>query len=262
MYAIEWAGTLWHYNGQAPLETATPIPTATPTATMTSTMTPTATATPTATSTATPTLTPSPTPTATPTTGEIGGIIFNDLNRNERQDTGEPGLQGVSVMLERTGVLYGATTTNANGRFQFMELSPGIWTTRIFVDPLLEPDRRLEQSHRLVRAGRAAPGVDLPGRRQTDTDSDGDAGAVAHADLHAHLHANPTRTPTATLTPTVTPTRVPGVRTVSGTAFVDLDENFIPGSTEQRLPNLIVTAQQGGCRAARHDRSGRTFRLQ
>ncbi len=33
VYAIEWAGTLWHYNGQTPLQTATPMPTATPTAT-------------------------------------------------------------------------------------------------------------------------------------------------------------------------------------------------------------------------------------
>ena len=24
VYAIEWAGTLWHYNGKTPLQTATP----------------------------------------------------------------------------------------------------------------------------------------------------------------------------------------------------------------------------------------------
>ena len=54
-----------------------------------------------------------------------------------------------------------------------------------------------------------------------------------------------TLTPTATLTPTVTPTRVPGVRVVSGTTFVDVDGNYIPGPAEARLPGIEVTARKG-----------------
>jgi photosystem II stability/assembly factor-like uncharacterized protein len=245
VYAIEWEGTLWHYNGKAPLLTATPIPTATPTATMTPTMTPTATETPTATPTATPTFTPTPTPTATPTTGEIAGIIFNDLNRNEKQEPDEPGLQGVSVLLEHNGVLYGATTTNVNGRFQFVELTPGIWTTRIFVDPLLEPvgDWRNPVGW-YVQAGQR---MELPfpvaaKRTPTPTPTPGPSPTPTFTPTYTPTL---TPTPTATLTPTLTPTRVPGVRIVSGIAFADSDENFIPGTNEVRLPGLAVIARKG-----------------
>ena len=245
VYAIEWAGTLWHYDGQAALLTATPIPTATPTATMTPTETPTATATPTATSTATPTHTPSPTPTATPTTGEIAGLVFNDLNRSSLQETGEPGLQGVSVFLERDGVLYGATTTNVSGQFQFIGLNPGIWTTRIFIDPLLEPIGGWSNpTGWFVQAGQRLELLFPVAAKRTPTPT-ATPGPSPTPTFTPTYTPTPTPTATATLTPTLTPTRVPGVRVVSGTTFVDTDENYIPGPAEARLPGLIVTARKG-----------------
>ncbi len=161
-------------------------------------------------------------------------------------------------MLERNGVLYGATTTNANGRFQFVELSPGIWTTRIFVDPLLEPIGGWSNpTGWFVQAGQR---LELPfpvAAKQTPTPTP-TPGPSPTPTFTPTYTPTPTQTPTATLTPTVTPTRVPGVRIVSGTAFVDSDENFIPGSSEQRLSNLIVTARKGAVvQRTTTDQSGR-----
>ncbi len=125
VFAIDWGGIVWHYSGQTPLATATLVPTraATSTPTPTATSTPTRTPTPTPTSTPTltpmPTLTPTVTPTATPTTGDISGVIFNDLNRNQVQDSGEPGIQGLHVWLQQGSVLYGITDTDPDGRFRF-----------------------------------------------------------------------------------------------------------------------------------------------
>lgn len=103
-------------------------PTSTPTATMTPTATssPTSTATPTATSTPTATWTPTATPTATPLTGAVSGLVWNDLNGNITPDSGEPPLSGVVITLRTfAGQLVGASTTDANGRFRFANLTPG-----------------------------------------------------------------------------------------------------------------------------------------
>ena len=121
--------------------TPTPVPistnTLTPTSTVTpggSTLTPTATMTPAATPTATPgspTATPTVTPTHEPGTGSIGDFVWNDLNRNGLQDTGEPGLANVRLELyyrNTSGSLsqLGDGYTGANGLYKFLNLTPGL----------------------------------------------------------------------------------------------------------------------------------------
>jgi len=136
-YQPDW-GTLrlrdWVY--EFPVSTSTPTPTMTPTPTTTSTLTPTNTPTRTSTPTRTPTATS--TPTSTPTSGDIAGLLFNDLNRDSVQEVGEPGMQDVWVFLERNGVVYGSTKTNHEGRFEFDALDPGPWTTEIQLPPGFE----------------------------------------------------------------------------------------------------------------------------
>jgi methionine-rich copper-binding protein CopC/protocatechuate 3,4-dioxygenase beta subunit len=52
----------------------------------------------------------------------ISGVVFNDKNDNHTQDSGEPGLAGVTVYLGAQ-----STTTDANGNFAFSNLAPGTY---------------------------------------------------------------------------------------------------------------------------------------
>ena len=107
--------------------TVTPTVTATtpvtPTVTATTPVTPTvaATATITPTIAATATVTPTIAATATPSPGTINGTVFNDLNANGIQNTGEEGIAGVTVTLDGTTT----TTTDANGNYSFTDVPAG-----------------------------------------------------------------------------------------------------------------------------------------
>jgi hypothetical protein len=78
----------------------------------------------------TPTATPSPTPIG----GEIGDRVWNDLNRNGVQDTGEPSLEGVTVDLLNScsgSSVYGTLTTSNSGQYIFRDLPAGQYLVRV-----------------------------------------------------------------------------------------------------------------------------------
>ncbi len=53
----------------------------------------------------------------------MGDFVWHDLNRNGIQDIGEPGLDGVGIVLKDGSNAVLATTTISNGGFyQFREL--------------------------------------------------------------------------------------------------------------------------------------------
>lgn len=53
----------------------------------------------------------------------IGDFVWNDLNKNGAQDTGEPGVANVTVRLfTQSGSLLATTTTNAQGMYSFTGL--------------------------------------------------------------------------------------------------------------------------------------------
>lgn len=62
----------------------------------------------------------------------IGDFVWDDLNANGIQETGEPGIQGITVMLtgtSQTGVSINRTvTTGPNGGYGFTQLPPGTYT--------------------------------------------------------------------------------------------------------------------------------------
>lgn len=63
------------------------------------------------------------------TTGSISGMKYNDLNRNGKKDSGEPGMAGWVIKLKK-GNLKISTSTDANGNYTFSNLATGIYTVR------------------------------------------------------------------------------------------------------------------------------------
>jgi hypothetical protein len=63
-----------------------------------------------------------------PIPGGISGTVYNDLNGDGNFDPGEPGLVGVKVCLTPPGDPAGCTTTDAQGRYSFSNLTPGNYT--------------------------------------------------------------------------------------------------------------------------------------
>ncbi len=76
-----------------------------------------------------------------PCTGRIGDFIWNDLNGNGIQDSGEPGLPGVTVRLfeklDNGGLQQvGQTTTNAAASYLFSDLCAGNYRVQVVQDTL------------------------------------------------------------------------------------------------------------------------------
>jgi hypothetical protein len=133
---LELAGWVYEFpqftDTPTPSPTTTLTPTATPTETPALTATPSATPTltPTPTPTRTPTITPSATPTTIPTDGSIGGVVWRDIDGDGAQQTGEPGLYGVTVQLWRGGAQIGAQLTDVTGNFHFANLRREVYMVR------------------------------------------------------------------------------------------------------------------------------------
>jgi hypothetical protein len=66
----------------------------------------------------------------------IGDFVWDDLNGNGQQDSGEPGIANVTVLLRNgiSGSLIAVTTTNAGGLYSFNGLPPGSYYVE-FVQP-------------------------------------------------------------------------------------------------------------------------------
>ncbi|WP_076230892.1 SdrD B-like domain-containing protein [Paenibacillus sp. FSL H7-0331] len=65
--------------------------------------------------------------------GEIGDLVWHDLNANGVQDAGEPGIHGVSVKLHKAADLttpIATTTTDASGIYKFSDLLPGDYVVK------------------------------------------------------------------------------------------------------------------------------------
>jgi uncharacterized repeat protein (TIGR01451 family) len=60
----------------------------------------------------------------------IFGFVFEDVNGNGVQDSGEPGIQGVTITLNGTE----STTTDAEGLYYFIVSEPGVYTV-VETDP-------------------------------------------------------------------------------------------------------------------------------
>jgi uncharacterized protein (DUF2141 family) len=63
-----------------------------------------------------------------PQFGAISGMKFNDVNGNGVLDAGEPGLPGVTIILQPSAGAPVTSTTDTAGNFSFQNLTPGTYT--------------------------------------------------------------------------------------------------------------------------------------
>jgi protocatechuate 3,4-dioxygenase beta subunit len=60
--------------------------------------------------------------------GEIGDLVWDDINVNGLQDPGEPGVENIKVILEDcNGTRLDSTVTSSNGEYLFGDVLPGIY---------------------------------------------------------------------------------------------------------------------------------------
>ncbi|MFY9821172.1 MAG: SdrD B-like domain-containing protein [Thermoanaerobaculia bacterium] len=64
-------------------------------------------------------------------TGSVGDRVWNDANGNGLQDTGETGINGVTVQLFNGATLVATTTTAGDGNYTFNNLTPATYTVKI-----------------------------------------------------------------------------------------------------------------------------------
>lgn len=63
------------------------------------------------------------------TKASVGDFVWNDLNANGRQDAGEPGVAGVTVILyNSSNVAVASTVTDANGFYLFSNVDPSTYS--------------------------------------------------------------------------------------------------------------------------------------
>jgi len=63
------------------------------------------------------------------TTASVGDYVWSDVDGDGQQDANEPGIAGVLVTLyNNAGVAVASTVTDANGKYLFVNVSPGSYT--------------------------------------------------------------------------------------------------------------------------------------
>ncbi|GAB3991197.1 hypothetical protein GCM10028807_20780 [Spirosoma daeguense] len=150
-------------------------------------------------------------------TAGLGDFVFEDLNHNGQQDTGEAGIPNVVVSLISNGTLVASTTTDANGLYSFTGLTPNTPYSVSFTAPL----------------GYSAT---LQNQGDDATDSDGNP-ATGLTGVYS-LTANE-------FNPTVDMGYYRPA-SLNGYVWIDTDRNGTQGAGEPALPGVVVTLISNG----------------
>ena len=82
--------------------------------------------------------------------GSIGDLVFNDLDQDGVQDSGEPGVPNIPVQLKDcNNNVIDATVTNANGRYEFDDLAAGCYRIGVVVpsDFVVSPPNQTDDAN-------------------------------------------------------------------------------------------------------------------
>ena len=89
--------------------------------------------------------------------GSVSGVVFEDLDGSGRQNSGEPGVSGMTVtLLDSSGAVLQSTQSDASGLYRFSAISPGSYLLRLAVSEGWVAGSTSEQNVALVTGGEAA----------------------------------------------------------------------------------------------------------
>jgi protocatechuate 3,4-dioxygenase beta subunit len=146
-------------------------------------------------------------------TASLGDFVWNDANANGVQDSGEAGIEGVTVkLLDGSGTETGQTAvTDVNGLYSFEGLIPGTYSVR-FMAP----------------SGYAITGADKGGDDTLDSDANG-LGATGTVTLGSGQHN------------TTLDAGLVALRAIGDFAWIDANANGVQDSGEAGLAGVSVT---------------------
>lgn len=170
------------------------------------------------------------TPTRTPTPINIGNFVWDDLDKDGRQDAGEPGLAGVTVQLWNAAKtsLLDADVTDGNGIYTVTAPVPGDYRVRVLLPSALDSFSPKE-----------AAGVDT--NQNSDINPSGpNLGFTDSFTLASNVISTTIYDAGIIVFRPPTPTRTPTPINIGNFVWVDLNANGIQDSGEPGLGNVAV----------------------
>jgi hypothetical protein len=208
----------------------------------------------------------------------LGDRVWEDLNKDGKQDDGEPGIPGVKVqLLDATGKVLAVTQTDASGFYRFASLTPGDYSVKFDLETLptgstfTKKDATGEELDSDADEVTGLTRVYTVGKRQHVPTVDAGiivnrpaaepvtVGAPAPTTIPAPV-ATPTTTTVAPVASTPT-TTVPPSQTgrLKSVVWVDVNENGFLDPTEVTLPDaeVKITGPNGFVKVVTTDAQGR-----
>ncbi|MAU00242.1 MAG: hypothetical protein CL608_24140 [Anaerolineaceae bacterium] len=156
-----------------------------------------------------------------PLLAAIGNYVWEDLDSDGLQDAGEPGVENVTVNLyDSNNVLTDTMTTDANGLYQFIDLTPGDYHIE-FILPA---------------------GYDFTGQDQGGDAIDSDADMTTGLTIVANLVAGENDT---TWDAGLVQQLNPALAAIGNYVWLDADEDGVQAVSEPGVENVTVNLYDG-----------------
>lgn len=156
----------------------------------------------------------------------VGDFVWNDLNKDGVQDAGEPGISGVTVRLVNatTNTIVATTTTDANGKYIFNDVTPGSYLVEFVTPAGYTVTTKLNAS---------------PVTSGTDSDVDAGTGRTASFTLSAGQRITTVDAGYWVTTP-------PGTAKLGDRVWHDANENGIQDAGEPSVSGVTVILYNSG----------------
>ncbi|MEZ4984509.1 MAG: SdrD B-like domain-containing protein [Saprospiraceae bacterium] len=143
----------------------------------------------------------------------LGDYVWEDRDADGQQDSNEPGIEGVVVMLlDENGAMLDQTTTNASGFYSFTDLTPGDYIVKFTAPTGYEPT------------------ADNQGNDTSDSDADEMTGRSPIVNLASGEND-----------PTIDAGFIPAETCIGDFVWNDLDGDGIQDPGEPGIPGVVVT---------------------
>ncbi|QQS29845.1 MAG: DUF11 domain-containing protein [Sphingobacteriales bacterium] len=184
--------------------------------------------------------------------GSIGDYVWFDQNQNGQQNSGEPGIGGVTVMLfnAATNTVIATTTTNPSGYYLFNNLVAGSYYV-VFVTPLGYSSAPANTGNDATDSDALTGGqtnvINLaPGENNLTIDAGFTLPGAISGTLWVDLNQNNTINPTEPLLSGVTVVLIDNNGNVIATTVTDVNgfyqfTGLVPGNYTVQVPQVVPT---------------------